>query len=80
MLLDVQGFKMVTKKTMGSTEHKETLKTWLLMNDELSGTGFANSLVDYENILRVCCSDGWGVLASVGGIQDAASWGVPSAL
>lgn len=37
-LLDVQGFKMEAKKTMGFTEHKETLKTWLLMSDELSGT------------------------------------------
>ena len=80
MLLDVQGFKMVTKKTMGSTEHKETLKTWPLMSDELSGTGFANSQADYENVLRVCCRDGWGVPASVGVIQEAASGGAPSAL
>ena len=80
VLLDVQGFKMVTKKTMGSTEHKETLKTWLLMSDEFSGTGFANSLADYENVLRVCCRNEWGVPASVGVIQDAASGGVPSAL
>lgn len=71
---------MVTKKTMGSTEHKETLKTWPLMSDELSGTGFANSQADYENVLRVCCRDGWGVPASVGVVQDAASGGVPSAL
>lgn len=60
MLLDVQGFKMVAKKTMSFTEHKETLKTWLLMSDEFSGTGFANSLADYENVLRVCCRNEWG--------------------
>ena len=67
-------------KTMGSTEHKETLKAWLLMSDELSGTSFANSQADYENVLRVCCRYGWGVPASVGVIQEAASGGVPSAL
>ena len=50
------------------------------MSDELSRTGFANFLVNHENILRVCCRNEWGVPASVGVIQEAASGGVPSAL